>query len=124
MIGLIYLVLTPALFGSRFKIGVTGIGQRRVRMRSIGRSTKGIQIPIFFAPVLYPYTVEAALHRLFAGDHAPYRVGSGHTEWFRCGLLWSNLVTALVFLVWCWVGWGLVALAIFHLAANSALATK
>jgi len=27
-------------------------------------------------------------------------------------LLWSNLVTALVFLVWCWVGWGLVILTI------------
>ena len=110
MIGLIYLVLTPALFGSRFKIGVTGIGRRRVRMRSIQRTTRGIQIPVFFAPVLYPYGVEKMLHRLFAGDHAPYRVGSGKTEWFRCGLLWSNLITALVFLVWCWVGWGLVIL--------------
>lgn len=113
MIGLIYIVLAPRLAGSRFKVGVTGIGRRRVRMRSIRRTTPGIQVPVFFAPVLFPYTLETAIHRTLESDHRPYRIGSGRTEWFRVGLLWNNLILVFSVMAGVWLLWALAALFIW-----------
>lgn len=113
MIGLIYIVLAPRLAGSRFKVGVTGIGRRRVRMRSIQRTTPGIQIPVFFALVFFPYAWETTLHRILESDHRPYRIGSGRTEWFRVGLLWSNVIFVASLMVGLWLLWALAGLFIW-----------
>lgn len=110
MIGLIYIVLSPRLAGSRFKVGVTGIGRREVRMKTIDRTTPGLQIPLFFAPVLFPYAWEHALHQMLASDHRPYRVGSGRTEWFRVGFLFGNVLFIGSILVGWWLVWALALL--------------
>lgn len=114
MIGLIYIILSPRLAGSRFKVGVTGIGRREVRMKTIDRTTPGVQIPLFFAPVLFPYTLERALHQILASDHRPYKIGSGRTEWFRVGFLFGNVLFIWSILVGWWLIWVLAGLFIWE----------
>jgi hypothetical protein len=112
MIGIIYIKLNLSLFRPRFKIGVARLGRRNRRWKEIQRSTPGLQVPAFFVVVLFPYTVERALHILFASDRAPLRYGSGKTEWFRFGLLGVNFLTVIGFMCAVWVGWGMILFAL------------
>jgi hypothetical protein len=106
MIGIIYIKLNLSLLRPRFKVGVARLGRRAKRWREIQHTTPGIQIGIFFAPVLFYEHVELWLKRTLRSGRAPLRIGSGRTEWFRLGFLGWRLLFAVGVLCGAWAGWG------------------
>lgn len=69
--------------GHRVKIGITAVLKRRVL--EIDKTTKGKQRLVFAVLVWNARGVEAMLHRRYKHHHAPLRVGSGRSEWFKGG---------------------------------------
>ena len=90
-----------------------GIGKRlQKRVAQVDRTTKGQQrVLIAFDMPFGARSTETLLHRRYARQHAPLRVGSGRTEWFKPGLwlLGAVFIAGLI-----WVGqWALVWMPIF-----------
>lgn len=105
-----YLYFLTSTHPYRVKIGIGKRLQRRVTQ--VDRTTKGNQrvLIAFDMPFGARYT-ETLLHRRYNRQHAPLRVGSGRTEFFKPGL-W--LLEAVVIAGVVWAGqWVLVWTPIF-----------
>jgi len=105
MIGIIYIKLNLSILRPRFKVGIARIGRRAKRWKEVQRSTPGLQVGIFFAPVLFHEQVELWLKRTLRSGRAPLRIGSGRTEWFRLGFLAWRLWFAVGVLAGAWGAW-------------------
>lgn len=77
-----YLYLLYSRF--KFKIGIGRVLKRRVKQ--IDQSTAGKQRLVFAVLVFNARQIESWLHRRYKRHHAPFRVGSGKTEWYTAGL--------------------------------------
>jgi len=100
--------------GWRVKIGIGSKLQRRVSQ--VDKTTRGKQRLVL--AVILPFKtrqIEAYLHRRYKRHHAPFRTGSGRTEWFRAGI-WTLECVVLMLLIqfgqWALV-WGTVGLILF-----------
>ena len=93
--------------GTRFKFGITAVLNRRTT--EIDRTTKGKQRLVFAVLILNARSVEAMLHRRYQKHHAPLRVGSGRSEYFRGGF-WV-IEAALLMLLISALHWGLMLAA-------------
>jgi len=79
----------------------SGIGTKlRRRVQDVAKSTPGRQGVLFAVPLLFgARRVEQYLHKTYQRHHAPVRLGSGRTEYFRPGfwVLECVGIMALVF---------------------------
>jgi len=80
-----YLYFLTSTRPYRVKIGIGNQLKRRVTQ--VDRTTKGHQrVLIAFDMPFGARATETLLHRRYSRQHAPLRVGSGRTEWFKPGL--------------------------------------
>jgi len=105
-----YLYFLTSTNTRRYKIGIGKRLQKRVTQ--VDRTTKGHQcVLIAFDMPFGARSTETLLHRRYARQHAPLRVGSGRTEYFKPGL-WIFEAVFVAGLI-CLGQWALVWMPIF-----------
>ena len=97
-IGIVYILLNlPCVWVIKQGVTTTSLDDRR---DNIDKTSFGIDIPIFFVPILWPYNTERWFKRNFKWLRYPWRTGSGKTErYWILGLIFFVPILLIVFVV-------------------------
>lgn len=84
------------------KIGISG--NVKTRHRQVDRTSRGIDIPVWYIRIYFAYQLEQWLHRVFSFARVRF-TGSGHTERFFIIAAVPALILSLLFFIIEWAFW-------------------